>query len=710
MAARGHEEIELSTEQLETNNQLQEDEERHQKYCLPEKQLLREQREIDELLNVCAALRDSKQCPSCKMAISKTEGCNKMTCQNCGKFLCYRCNQAISGYDHFWEGNCVLFEITNPQGRFGLFEEWDDDEDSDEDPEELEPERTYEYRTKASARFLGEIKLGMSPESSSSAPAGEVGAGFWAAGDDAAARLEAMAAADRPVDELSEEQYQINNQIQEDESYYYVTSSYWCCKPSTGMIWSYSTTWTAFVFFRFLYYQLQGDIRVYLNVCANGGAENEGRDDDEDDNEGLLYACTLQHLPPVTLTCVLPRSYPSTRAPYFVVTAKWLDEPEVSRFCSVLDEIWAELPGEEVVYRWADWLSSSSWSCIASEDQLVLGPDAISYGGDERAIGRNVTLDSTIPRMRDYSEERSHEIFDQSIHVCGVCFSENAGKSFVRLPCEHYFCVSCMESYCSIHVKEGSVTKLTCPDTSCRIPLPPAALRRLLGEDAYARWESLALRRTLDTMADVAYCRRCNAACFFTFCARCGDRRHVGGDCVLPEEKLDDLLERQRQMRPSVRELLTEEQRRRERRRVEELLSLREVLRTTRQCPSCRMAIAKTEGCNKMVCDKFFCYRCNKAISGYKHFVNGECGLFERVGKGRFPGRMNGNHPDLDEDVEIEEPGWIRAIRYPYPRLQLFFLISLLISFDFIQLTTAGRQEQQPAVPRLPDPLLRAVL
>ncbi|RLM80228.1 E3 ubiquitin-protein ligase RNF14-like isoform X2 [Panicum miliaceum] len=92
MAARPLGEDELSAEQLETNNQLQEDEERHQKYSMTEKQLLKEQREIDELLNVIEVLHNSKQCPSCKMAISKTAGCNKMTCRNCGKFFCYRCN------------------------------------------------------------------------------------------------------------------------------------------------------------------------------------------------------------------------------------------------------------------------------------------------------------------------------------------------------------------------------------------------------------------------------------------------------------------------------------------------------------------------------------------------------------------------------------------------------------------------------------------
>ena len=49
----------------------------------------------------------------------------------------------------------------------------------------------------------------MSLEPSSSAPAGEVGAGYWAAREEAAAA--------RVDDELSEEQFQGNRQIQEDE-------------------------------------------------------------------------------------------------------------------------------------------------------------------------------------------------------------------------------------------------------------------------------------------------------------------------------------------------------------------------------------------------------------------------------------------------------------------------------------------------------------
>lgn len=68
---------------------------------MTDKQRQHEQDMIHELLSLKEILRDAKQCPSCKMAISKTEGCNKMVCENCGKYFCYRCNKTISGYDHY---------------------------------------------------------------------------------------------------------------------------------------------------------------------------------------------------------------------------------------------------------------------------------------------------------------------------------------------------------------------------------------------------------------------------------------------------------------------------------------------------------------------------------------------------------------------------------------------------------------------------------
>jgi len=55
-----------------------------------------------ELLTIRKMFNDIQLCPKCRMPIVKTEGCNKMSCGNCGQLLCFRCGRAIDGYDHFW--------------------------------------------------------------------------------------------------------------------------------------------------------------------------------------------------------------------------------------------------------------------------------------------------------------------------------------------------------------------------------------------------------------------------------------------------------------------------------------------------------------------------------------------------------------------------------------------------------------------------------
>ncbi|KAL6651307.1 hypothetical protein ACP70R_010232 [Stipagrostis hirtigluma subsp. patula] len=357
---------------------------------------------------------------------------------------------------------------------------------------------------------------------------------------------------------------------------------------------------------------------------------------DDDPSNQYFHTFSVQHLAPISLTCLMPPSYPSHHPPYFTLGAQWLGSVKVSSLCQMLDSIWAQQPGQEVVFEWVQWLQSSALPHLGFADQIVIRQSDSMMGPlDARSVGELVSLESAIQLLISHNEEQCHESFLSGLHDCRICFSEYAGIDFIKLPCLHYYCRRCMETYSRMHVKEGTVLKLLCPDDKCQGIVPPNLLKRLLGDADFERWERLILQKTLDSMEDVAYCPRCGtgcledeeknaqcAKCFFSFCTRCRERRHIGDRCRSPEEKLLSLQDREK-VHPSSKGNIVKRIN-----LLNELFNIKELLRDAVQCPHCRTAISRISGCNHMFCSncrKTFCYGCGKALD--RNHTSEQCRL-----------------------------------------------------------------------------------
>jgi E3 ubiquitin-protein ligase RNF14 len=165
-----------------------------------------------------------------------------------------------------------------------------------------------------------------------------------------------------------------------------------------------------------------------ISVCAE---PSQGVDDDDDPNSKFLGNFSVEHLAPLSLTCLMPPSYPSHHPPYFTLGVQWLDNVKVSALCQMLDSIWAQQLGQEVVYEWVQWLQTSTLSHLGFDDRIVIRQldDSMVGHVDVRVIEEILSVEDIVQHLISYNEEQCHESFLRGLHACMICFSEYTGNS-----------------------------------------------------------------------------------------------------------------------------------------------------------------------------------------------------------------------------------------------------------------------------------------
>ena len=382
-------------------------------------------------------------------------------------------------------------------------------------------------------------------------------------------------------------------------------------------------------------------------------------------------------LPPVRLSVIFPEGYPSRVGPAFALTASWLSRAHLDAAARALDAVCAEIPGEVVIFALVEWLREraveETW-CPGGELRLA-PPHARGWRGDEPREDGDGDGDGTLLGCRGVPTSRGpEEAVDVLLRndalararraavatsTCGVCFSDVLGRDLRACApgvCAHAFCATCVGEMARVHVTEGTIAALRCPEPGCGAALAPSTLRAALPEPLYERWERLTLERSLDSMADLTYCPRCETAviedegddhcarctsCAFAFCSLCREGWHPGMTCLTPERRIEVL-----RARGAGDAAAGDEARRKHREQMADAMAQRYIEREGKRCPKCGQGVVKSEGCNKMHCvgcDGYFCYVCGDAIIGYEHFREGRCSLFDLEAIEAWEQQMNAN-------------------------------------------------------------------
>ena len=213
------------------------------------------------------------------------------------------------------------------------------------------------------------------------------------------------------------------------------------------------------------------------------------------------------------------------------------------------------------------------------------------------------------------------------VEICPVCYGDVSHPE--QLGCGHSYCSGCLKHFLTSAV-DNKTFPLVCIGNaaSCNIPIAIPFIRRFLPTQTFRNLIEAAFHTYLEQhQRELKYCRTPDCkqiyrpgtdkkstlqcpACFASVCPSCDEEAHLGLSC-----------EEQRIHRnPAEQERLNEEL---------------AASQGYKRCPTCRVMIEKTEGCNNMTCKcgAHICWKCLSVFQSggetYDHLNAVHGGVFE---------------------------------------------------------------------------------
>ncbi|KAG6371651.1 hypothetical protein JVT61DRAFT_9365 [Boletus reticuloceps] len=221
------------------------------------------------------------------------------------------------------------------------------------------------------------------------------------------------------------------------------------------------------------------------------------------------HSASLSVLPPLHFRIALPPTYP-THAPPIIqslrATSAWLPPPTLSFIKERMATMWS--PGDDsgVLYTWVEWIRTGDF---LAEVGLL---------GDDR---HSIQIPHPSPQLlltplHAYASLSKSDEFAHTSYLCAICLSERKGVHCLALSCGHVFCRSCLVDMWGLHVKEGQVSRVGCPEPNCGKTDAEDAdgLREatedeasaVLSENELDRWKWLRRKRDLERDPTMIHC------------------------------------------------------------------------------------------------------------------------------------------------------------------------------------------------------------